>query len=135
MCVCEVVCWQICCEVVIVTYVCASSQVAPDCKVIIFPKDELDKANKDKKHFPPNFQVCKHSCHGYRVGGALQKEGCLRLQVMRWMLMMMQPLVMKLIFEDEEDLSDTDNEEEWEIYTWTCLSVAGVLVSGYVWEL
>ena len=31
--------------------------------------------------------------------------------------MMMQPLVMKLIFEDEEDLSDTDNEEEWEIYT------------------
>jgi len=33
------------------------------------------------------------------------------------MLMMMQPLVMKLIFEDEEDLSDTDNEEEWEIYT------------------
>ena len=32
-------------------------------------------------------------------------------------------------FEDEEDLSDTDNEEEWEIYTRTCLSVAGVLVS------
>ena len=32
-------------------------------------------------------------------------------------------------FEDEEDLSDTDNEEKWEIYTRTCLSVAGVLVS------
>jgi len=66
---------QICSEVVIITYVCVSSQVAPDCKVIIFPKDELDKANKDKKHFPPNFQVCKHSCHGYWVGGASQREG------------------------------------------------------------
>jgi len=42
------------------------SQVGPDCKVIIFPKDELDKANKDKKHYPSGFQVwglyasCKH---------------------------------------------------------------------------
>ena len=104
-------------------YVCASSQVAPDCKVIIFPKDELDKANKDKKHFPPNFQVCKHSWHDYWVGGASHREGlpltgvesnythaptlpltqnrfmwfCLRLQVMRWMLTMMYPLVMRLI--------------------------------------
>ena len=33
------------------------SQVGPDCKVIIFPKDELDKANKDKKHYPSGFQV------------------------------------------------------------------------------
>ena len=32
-------------------------QIAPDCKVIILPKDELDKANKDKKHYPQNFQV------------------------------------------------------------------------------
>ena len=42
------------------------SQVGPDCKVNIFPKDELDKANKDKKHYPAGFQVwdlyasCKH---------------------------------------------------------------------------
>lgn len=33
------------------------SQVGPDCKVIIFPRDELDKANKDKKHYPSGFQV------------------------------------------------------------------------------
>jgi len=39
---------------------------------------------------------------------------------------------MRLIFEEEEDLSDTDNEEEWKIYTRTCLSVAGVLLSVYV---
>ena len=25
--------------------------------VIILPKDELDKANKDTKHYPPGFQV------------------------------------------------------------------------------
>lgn len=24
---------------------------------IYFPQDELDKANKDKKHFPPGFKV------------------------------------------------------------------------------
>jgi len=67
---------QVYCEVVIITCVCVSSQVAPDCKVIIFPKDELDKANynKDKKHFSPNFQVCRHFCHGYWVGGASQRE-------------------------------------------------------------
>ena len=35
-------------------------QVSPDCKVIILPKEEVDKANKDKKHLPPNFQV--HTC-------------------------------------------------------------------------
>ena len=34
-----------------------SLQVTPDCKVIILPKEEVDKANKDKKHFPTNFQV------------------------------------------------------------------------------
>lgn len=32
-------------------------QIGQDCKVIILPKDELDKANKDKKHYPPSFQV------------------------------------------------------------------------------
>ncbi len=32
--------------------------MSPDCKVIILPKDEIDKANKDKKkHYPSNFQV------------------------------------------------------------------------------
>ena len=42
------------------------SQVGLDTKVIIFPKNELDKANKDKKHYPSGFQVwdlyaaCKH---------------------------------------------------------------------------
>ena len=44
-----------------------SSQIAPDCKVIILPKSELDKANKDKKHkhYPTHFQVCSSewSCH------------------------------------------------------------------------
>ena len=41
-------------------YVFIPSQIAPDCKVIILPKSELDKANKDKKHkhYPTNFQVC-----------------------------------------------------------------------------
>ena len=29
----------------------------PDISVLIFPKDELDKANKDKKHYPLGFQV------------------------------------------------------------------------------
>eukprot|EP00731_Ephydatia_muelleri_P025572 Em0017g655a len=28
-----------------------------DCKVIVLPKDELDKANKDKRHIQPTFQV------------------------------------------------------------------------------
>ena len=32
--------------------------VGPDCKVIILPQHELDKANKDKRHFPGSFQVC-----------------------------------------------------------------------------
>ena len=32
--------------------------VGPDCKVIILPQHELDKANKDRRHFPGNFQVC-----------------------------------------------------------------------------
>ena len=36
--------------------------VGPDCKVIILPQDELDKANKDKRHFPHNFQVCVFVC-------------------------------------------------------------------------
>ena len=36
--------------------------VGPDCKVIIRPQDELDKANKDKRHFPHNFQVCVRVC-------------------------------------------------------------------------
>ena len=36
--------------------------VGPDCKVIILPQDELDKANKDKRHFPHNFQVCVCVC-------------------------------------------------------------------------
>ena len=41
-------------------YIFIPSQIAPDCKVIILPKSELDKANKDKKHkhYPTNFQVC-----------------------------------------------------------------------------
>ena len=35
-------------------------QMSPDCKVIILPKEEVDKANKDKKkHYPPNFQVSR----------------------------------------------------------------------------
>ena len=35
-----------------------SMQIPPDCKVIILPKDELDKANKDKsKRYPSHFQV------------------------------------------------------------------------------
>jgi len=34
--------------------------MSPDCKVIILPRDEIDKANKDKKkHYPSNFQVSK----------------------------------------------------------------------------
>ena len=32
-------------------------QVPPMDYDIIFPKDELDKANKDKKRYPPNFKV------------------------------------------------------------------------------
>eukprot|EP00731_Ephydatia_muelleri_P025570 Em0017g653a len=28
-----------------------------DCKVIVLPKDELDKANKDKRHIQPTFQI------------------------------------------------------------------------------
>lgn len=28
-----------------------------DCKVIVLPKDELDKANKDKRHIPVSFQI------------------------------------------------------------------------------
>ena len=31
--------------------------VGPDCKVIILPQHELDKANKDRRHFPSHFQV------------------------------------------------------------------------------
>jgi len=120
---------------VIITYVCASSQAAPDCKVIIFPKDELDKANKDKKHFPPNFQVCRHSCHGYWVDGASQREelpltGTTRLFTPSPRTKQVHVVLSEVAsnevnvdddvssgdedYEDEEDLSDTDNEEEWD---------------------
>lgn len=34
--------------------------MSPDCKVIILPKEEVDRANKDKKRYPPNFQVRPH---------------------------------------------------------------------------
>ena len=44
----------------ICTYVRFILQMSPDCKVIILPKEEVDKANKDKKkHYPPNFQVSR----------------------------------------------------------------------------
>ena len=48
-----------------------SLQMAPDCKVIILPKSELDKANKDKKHkhFPSHFQVLSnYYCNIYVYG-------------------------------------------------------------------
>ena len=32
-------------------------QVGPDCKVIELRQSELDKANEDEKHYPPNFEV------------------------------------------------------------------------------
>ena len=32
--------------------------ITTDTRLIILPKAELDKANKDTKHYPPNFQVC-----------------------------------------------------------------------------
>ncbi len=49
-----------CCLSNVVKWRCCllSVQMSPDCKVIILPKEEVDKANKDKKkHYPPNFQV------------------------------------------------------------------------------
>ena len=39
--------------------------MSPDCKVIILPKQEVDKANKDNnKRYPQNFQVnvCQYFC-------------------------------------------------------------------------
>ena len=34
------------------------TQVGTDLKVIVFPKSDLDKANKDTgKHYPPSFEV------------------------------------------------------------------------------
>ena len=62
VCVCVCVCVHVCvCERERLNQYClSSSQMAPDCKVIILPKEELDKANKDKKHkhYPTHFQVC-----------------------------------------------------------------------------
>ena len=35
----------------------ACAQVKPEMIDIYFPQDELEKANKDKKHFPAGFKV------------------------------------------------------------------------------
>jgi hypothetical protein len=32
----------------------------PDTRIIALPKTELDKANKDTKHYPPFFEVCAY---------------------------------------------------------------------------
>ena len=67
-----------------------------DTDVIIFPRTELDKAYKDKKHYPDNFQV-----HLY-----LQTEG--------------QPFKSVNLSGDysskgnNTDLSDTDDEDSWD---------------------
>ena len=34
------------------------SSTDPDTHVITLPKAELDIANEDTKHYPPNFEVC-----------------------------------------------------------------------------
>ena len=35
-------------------------EIPPEWSVIVLPKGELDKANKDKRHFPSSFQVRSH---------------------------------------------------------------------------
>ena len=40
----------------------ACAQVKPEMIDIYFTQDELEKANKDKKHFPPGFKVRPHMC-------------------------------------------------------------------------
>lgn len=80
-------------------------QVGPDCKVIILPQDELDKANKDKKHYPANFQVHVvlsevdqevESNDLKMEDSPSDHEGEVR------------------DFDDDENLSDTDSEDEWD---------------------
>lgn len=76
-------------------------QIAPDCKVIILPKSELDKANKDKKqkHYPTHFQV--HV--------VLSQVGTDSLNDCNT-----DSGLSDYEEDDEEDLSDTDPEDEWE---------------------
>ena len=67
-----------------------------DTTVIIFPRSELDKANKDKKHYPDNFQV--HLClsnvgqpsNSVDLNGDYSSE------------------------DNDTDLSDTVDEGEWD---------------------
>ena len=98
--------------------------------MIILPKSELDKANKDKKqkHYPTHFQVCYQNDPAI-VLFALATQGDHHLSPP-------PPLQVHVVLsqvgtdslndcntdsglsdyeeDDEEDLSDTDPEDEWE---------------------
>ena len=113
-------------------------------KVIILPKEELDKANKDKKHYPSNFKVknfricfffvhCSWILLVYFIGLSVLSFSLslsvppapLSLQV-QVILSEVGSLVNQVdcefasvaddedLYQDEENLSDTDPEDEWE---------------------
>lgn len=86
--------------------------VGPDCKVIILPQHELDKANKDKRHFPGSFQVHvvlsevnqEVENDGLKINpppsssSSSDNEGEARVDYC----------------DEDENLSDTDSEDEWD---------------------
>jgi phosphatidylinositol-3,4,5-trisphosphate 3-phosphatase/dual-specificity protein phosphatase PTEN len=83
-------------------------EVGPGCKVIVLPQDELDKANKDRKHFPHNFQVhvvlsevnqeAEIESEDIKLDPSSDHEGEARVDY----------------YEEDENLSDTDSEDEWD---------------------
>lgn len=108
------------------------SQIAPDCKVIILPKSELDKANKDKKHkhYPTHFQVCSSTqlllaimilCLTFLLCMELSSSLSFQVHVVLSQVgtdsmdgCMNDVTLSDYEDDDEEDLSDTDPEDEWE---------------------
>lgn len=86
----------------------ACAQVKPEMIDIYFPQDELEKANKDKKHFPAGFKLhvllsnVGHQCSDgpAPITTTTVPPEDTQSQVEPWN-------------EDDDNLSDTDSESEW----------------------